>query len=85
MVEETSVHGTLTERGRELLHAIENFSDVYGYPPTVRDLQGIVGLASPSTVYAHLEKLRWQGAVDWVTGSTRTLHVTPAGRRALVL
>src|SRR5258706_65639 len=41
--------------------AIEQHLLQHGYAPTVRELQVMVGLASPSTVHAHLERLERDG------------------------
>jgi repressor LexA len=47
----------LTKRQREIFEFIRKHSDVHGYPPTVRDIGKAVGLASSSTVHAHLANL----------------------------
>src|SRR3984957_17905207 len=44
----------LTKRQQEIFDFIKRYSEKYGYPPTVRDIGKAVGLASPSTVHAHL-------------------------------
>src|ERR671937_1530460 len=40
---------------------IKRYSAKYGYPPTVRDIGKAVGLASSSTVHAHLANLEKLG------------------------
>ena len=47
----------LTKRQREIFEFIRRYSAKYGYPPTVRDIGKAVGLASSSTVHAHLSNL----------------------------
>ena len=47
----------LTKRQQEIFDFIRNYSAKYGYPPTVRDIGKAVGLASSSTVHAHLANL----------------------------
>jgi len=47
----------LTKRQREIFEFIRRYSAKYGYPPTVRDIGKAVGLASSSTVHAHLANL----------------------------
>ncbi len=47
----------LTKRQREIFEFIRKYSAKYGYPPTVRDIGKAVGLASSSTVHAHLSNL----------------------------
>jgi repressor LexA len=47
----------LTKRQQEIFDFIKRYSAKYGYPPTVRDIGKAVGLASSSTVHAHLSNL----------------------------
>jgi repressor LexA len=47
----------LTKRQQEIFEFIKRYSAKYGYPPTVRDIGKAVGLASSSTVHAHLSNL----------------------------
>jgi repressor LexA len=47
----------LTKRQQEIFDYIKTYSARFGYPPTVRDIGKAVGLASSSTVHAHLSNL----------------------------
>jgi repressor LexA len=47
----------LTKRQQEIFDFISKYSAKNGYPPTVRDIGKAVGLASSSTVHAHLANL----------------------------
>ena len=51
----------LTNRQQEIFDFIKRYSAKYGYPPTVRDIGQAVGLASSSTVHAHLANLERLG------------------------
>ena len=51
----------LTKRQQEIFDFIKRYSADYGYPPTVRDIGKAVGLASSSTVHAHLGNLEKLG------------------------
>jgi repressor LexA len=51
----------LTARQREIWSFVLDYSDRHGYPPTVREIGEAVGLASPSTVHAHLANLERAG------------------------
>jgi repressor LexA len=51
----------LTKRQQEIYDFIRKYSAKYGYPPTVRDIGKAVGLASSSTVHAHLSNLEKAG------------------------
>jgi repressor LexA len=51
----------LTKRQQEIFDYIKKYSAKHGYPPTVRDIGKAVGLASSSTVHAHLANLEKAG------------------------
>jgi repressor LexA len=51
----------LTKRQQEIFDFIKKYSAKHGYPPTVRDIGKAVGLASSSTVHAHLANLEKAG------------------------
>jgi len=51
----------LTGRQREIWTFVVGYVDRHGYPPTVREIGEAVGLASPSTVHAHLANLERAG------------------------
>jgi repressor LexA len=51
----------LTERQQEIWNYLVEYVDQHGYPPTVREIGEHVGLASPSTVHAHLANLERAG------------------------
>jgi repressor LexA len=51
----------LTKRQQEIFDFIKTYSAKFGYPPTVRDIGKAVGLASSSTVHAHLSNLEKLG------------------------
>ena len=51
----------LTGRQQEIWDFLVEYVDEHGYPPTVREIGEAVGLASPSTVHAHLANLERAG------------------------
>jgi repressor LexA len=51
----------LTGRQQEIWDFLVEYVDRVGYPPTVREIGEKVGLASPSTVHAHLANLERAG------------------------
>ncbi len=53
----------LTQRQQEIFDFIKRHSAAHGYPPTVRDIGKAVGLASSSTVHAHLANLEKAGVL----------------------
>jgi len=68
-------HPVLTARQQEIWNYLVEYVDRHGYPPTVREIGEHVGLASPSTVHAHLANLERAGL----------LHRDPTKPRALEL
>ena len=53
----------LTKRQQQVLEVVEQYMEEHGYPPTVREIGGAIGLTSPSTVHAHLKALEASGAL----------------------
>jgi repressor LexA len=53
----------LTKRQQEIFDYIKRYGGRYGYPPTVREIGKAVGLASSSTVHAHLANLEKYGVL----------------------
>ena len=53
----------LTARQQEIWQFLVTYVDDHGYPPTVREIGDAVGLASPSTVHAHLANLDRAGLI----------------------
>jgi repressor LexA len=51
----------LTGRQQEIWSFVTGYVGEHGYPPTVREIGEAVGLASPSTVHAHLANLERAG------------------------
>jgi repressor LexA len=73
----------LTARQREIWSFVLDYSDRHGYPPTVREIGEAVGLASPSTVHAHLANLERAGLLRRDPTKPRALELvgrTAAGR-----
>jgi repressor LexA len=68
----------LTERQSAILSFIERHCRDNGYPPTVREIGLGVGLASPSTVHAHLAKLESAGHIRRDPTKPRAMFVRQA-------
>ena len=69
----------LTPRRRMILQAIGDFAQRRGYPPTLREIARVAGLASTSTVSYHLSILEAQGYVSHRGNGARTVTLRPAG------
>ena len=65
----------LSKRQREIFDFVVAYSDKHGYPPTVREIGEAVGLASPSTVHAHLANLERAGYLRRDPTKPRALEV----------
>ena len=65
----------LTKRQQEIFDFIKRYSAKYGYPPTVRDIGKAVGLASSSTVHAHLANLEKLGLLRRDPSKPRALEL----------
>ena len=70
----------LTERQRQILDFLTSYLDAHGYPPTVREIGEAVGLASPSTVHAHLANLERAGLIKRDPTKPRALELTERTR-----
>ena len=70
----------LSSRQQEILAFVNAHVDEHGYPPTVREIGQAVGLTSPSTVHAHLEKLEKAGLIRRDATKPRALEVIEGGR-----
>ena len=85
----------LTARQQEIWQFLVEYTDGHGYPPTVREIGEAVGLASPSTVHAHLANLERAGllkrdpskprALDLIGHRTTSVPVTVEEPRRLPL
>jgi repressor LexA len=73
----------LTERQREIYDFVVRYADRHGYPPTVREIGEAVGLASPSTVHAHLANLERAGYLKRDPTKPRALELVKRGREAV--
>ena len=77
----------LTKRQQEIFDFIKRYSAKNGYPPTVRDIGKAVGLASSSTVHAHLANLEKIGLLRRDPSKPRAIELldrAAAGVRSFV-
>ena len=71
----------LTGRQQEIWDFLVDYVDQHGYPPTVREIGDAVGLASPSTVHAHLANLERAGLLKRDPTKPRALELVGRERR----
>jgi repressor LexA len=65
----------LTGRQSEIFEYVSQYVRDHGYPPTVREIGEAVGLASPSTVHAHLANLERAGLLKRDPTKPRALEL----------
>src|SRR5437867_8618879 len=70
----------LTGRQQEIWDFLVEYVDRHGYPPTVREIGDAVGLASPSTVHAHLANAARAGLLKRDPTKPRALELSRARR-----
>jgi repressor LexA len=73
----------LTKRQQEIFEFIKKYSAKYGYPPTVRDIGKAVGLASSSTVHAHLANLEKVGLLRRDPSKPRAIELLDRAAEAV--
>src|SRR5437868_13024413 len=72
----------LTPRQRQIWDFLVDYGDRHGYPPTVREIGEAVGLASPSTVHAHLANLERAGLLRRDPAKPRALELVGRAKAA---
>jgi len=72
----------LTGRQQEIWNFLVDYVDRHGYPPTVREIGEAVGLASPSTVHAHLANLERAGLLRRDPTKPRALELVGRDKTA---
>ena len=65
----------LTKKQTEVLDFIKKYIAEHGYPPAVREIGASLGLSSPATVQAHLNKLKQAGVIKNSTNKFRTIEL----------
>jgi repressor LexA len=71
----------LTGRQQEIWDYLVTYVGRHGYPPTVREIGAAVGLASPSTVHAHLANLERAGFLKRDPTKPRALELRREAKR----
>jgi repressor LexA len=73
----------LTKRQQEIFDFIKRYTADFGYPPTVRDIGKAVGLASSSTVHAHLANLEKLGLLRRDPSKPRAIEMLDRAREGV--
>lgn len=72
-----------TRRQIEVLRTIQEHSKSHGFAPTIRELGDQLGISSTNGVNCHLQLLERKGLLTRRARASRTIQLTPAGRRAV--
>lgn len=65
----------ITKKQIEMLHIINDFILMNGYPPSCRDICKASGRTSPATVHMYIRTLRAKGYIDYIDGIARSIVV----------
>ncbi|MFA1646289.1 MAG: LexA family transcriptional regulator [Enterobacteriaceae bacterium] len=65
----------LTPRESEVLNAIVLYKDGTGFPPTILELAGLIGCASPNAAAEHVKALKKKGYISIAPGAARGITV----------
>ena len=66
---------TLTRKQEESYQCIVRFTEEHGFPPTVRELGELLGVASTSTVFSRIKQLEKSGYIRRVPASPRAIEI----------
>lgn len=69
----------ISKRQQQAYDFICDFTKAHGYPPSVREIGGAIGLSSPSTVHSHLHKLEEAGYIRRDPNKPRTIEICGPG------
>ena len=65
----------LNEKHIKVLQVLQNYTEKYGYPPTIREIQQRANLSSTSVANYYLERLEEKGYIERDRGVSRGLRV----------
>ncbi|MCC8097829.1 MAG: transcriptional repressor LexA [Eubacterium sp.] len=69
----------LTSKQQRVYDYIKKYIEEYNIPPTIREICDSVGLASSSTVHAHLSNLEKKGYIVSKKSKNRYMEITESG------
>lgn len=68
----------LTKRQRQILDFITDFTNNYGYSPSLREIGEYFGLSSPATIHAHIKNLKDRRFLKTSYNEARSIELAPA-------
>lgn len=63
----------MTKKQKIIYDVIQEFMEINGYSPSIRELCKIVGLNSSATMWVHLKKMKAKGVLNYQEGQARTI------------
>ena len=66
---------TLTRKQEESYQCIVRFTEEHGFPPTVRELGALLGVASTSTVFSGDQAVREKWIYPEISGIPRAIEI----------
>lgn len=66
----------LTPRQGDVLNAIRDYRARVGFPPTMIELAGLIGCASPNAAAEHVNALKRKGYITVAPGVARGIAIT---------
>jgi len=69
----------MTERQKQFIDFIEQFTEYNGYSPSIREIAKGLGLSSTASVKKMLDRLKSNGLLSKVDNIARGIEVTPTG------
>ena len=65
----------LNDKQNKIYDFLCDFLKAHGFPPTVREIAEMAGLASASSAHHYLKQLEEKGYIRRVEGSTRAIEI----------
>lgn len=75
----------LTSRQSEVLDAIVLYRDRTGFPPTMLELAGLIGCASPNAAADHVKALKKKGYISVAPGAARGISLIEKKNKRITL
>ena len=65
----------LTKKQEDVLNYIKEYIVSHGYPPTIREIGGALGISSPATIHVHLQNLQKKGIIKKNGSKNRAIEL----------
>lgn len=65
----------LTKKQEDVLNYIKEYMVSHGYPPTIREIGGALGISSPATIHVHLQNLQKKGIIKKNGSKNRAIEL----------